>query len=102
MSHKQTRLRLRLQTSLSVDWIPGTGFYVSITYTTNDYMRPLMAKWLRGQGLRDMKCTVHDLKVMGSNPGQVELGVRSSFVSAIIDITSLTCSSPYLYMTTHP
>ena len=26
--------------------------------------------------LRDMKCTVDDLEVMGLNPGWVELGVR--------------------------
>ena len=26
----------------------------------------------------DMKCTVHDLEVMGSNPGWVELRVRST------------------------
>ena len=27
---------------------------------------------------KDMKCTVHDLKVMGSNPGKVELGEGST------------------------
>ena len=28
-----------------------------------------MAEWLKHWRLRDMKCTVHDLEVMGSNPG---------------------------------
>ena len=30
--------------------------------------------------LWDMKCTVHDLEVMGSNTGRVELWVRSTSV----------------------
>ena len=35
--------------------------------------------WLSGVGehLRNLKCVVHDLKVMGSNPGQVENWVPS-------------------------
>ena len=32
-----------------------------------------MAEWLRQWQLRNMKCTVHDLEIMGSNPGWVEL-----------------------------
>ena len=39
-----------------------------------------MAEWLRRWHLRDMKCTVHDLEVMGLNPGWVELGVHSTSV----------------------
>ena len=35
-----------------------------------------VAQWL-SERLRDMKCTVHDLKVMSSKPGWVELGVQS-------------------------
>ena len=42
----------------------------------------LMAEWLRQRCLMDMKGTVHDLEVMGLNPGQAELGVRSSSVQA--------------------
>ena len=38
-----------------------------------------MDQWLR-QALRDMKCTVRDLEVMGSNPGQVKLEVRGTSV----------------------
>ena len=29
----------------------------------------LMAEWLGRQHLRDIKCSVHDLEVMGLNPG---------------------------------
>ena len=36
---------------------------------------------LRRRHLRDMKCTVHDLEVMGSNPGWIELGVRIILLS---------------------
>ena len=35
-----------------------------------------MAEWLRRLSLRAMKCTVDDLEAVGSNPCQVELGVR--------------------------
>ena len=37
-----------------------------------------MAEWFRRRHLRDMKYTVHDLEVMGSNCSLVELGVRSA------------------------
>ena len=40
----------------------------------------MMAECLRRGCLRDMKCTVHDLEFMGSHPGQVQLGVRSTVV----------------------
>ena len=40
-----------------------------------------MAEWLRGQRLGDMKCTAHDLKVMGSNLGRAEHGVCSTSVN---------------------
>ena len=33
-----------------------------------------MPEWLRQRYLRDMKCTVHDLDVMGSNPCRVKFG----------------------------
>ena len=39
-----------------------------------------MAQWLR-----DMKCTAHDLQVMGLNPGQVELGVQSTSVYSVLE-----------------
>ena len=39
-----------------------------------------MAEMLRRQRLRDIKCTVHDLDVMGLNPSWVELGVHSTSV----------------------
>ena len=35
-----------------------------------------MAKWLRRQPRKDMKYTVYDLDVMGSNPSQIELGCK--------------------------
>ena len=40
-------------------------------------MMSLMAEWLEQRRLRDMKCS-HDLEVMSSNPGQVELWVHST------------------------
>ena len=40
-----------------------------------------MVEWLRRRCFGDIKCTVHDLEVMASNPGQVELGVHSTSVS---------------------
>ena len=33
-----------------------------------------------GECLRDMKCTVHDLEVMGLNPGRVKLGRHGTAV----------------------
>ena len=38
-----------------------------------------MAQWLRRRH-SCMKCTVHDLEVMDSNPGRVELGVHSTSI----------------------
>ena len=40
----------------------------------------LNQSWLSGydEHFREIKCTVHDLEVMGSNPGQVELGIHST------------------------
>ena len=43
-------------------------------------IRSLMAEWLRRRRLKDMKSTVHNLKAMGSKPGRVEFGVRSTSV----------------------
>ena len=43
-----------------------------------------MAKWLRQQRLRDMKCIVHDLEVRGSNTGHVKLGMHSTSVNAAL------------------
>ena len=42
--------------------------------------KSLMAKGLSQWRLRDKNCTVYDLKVMGSNPSQVKLWVRTTFV----------------------
>ena len=42
--------------------------------------RSLMAEWLKRSNLRDMKCTVHDQEIIGSNPCRFELGVRSTSV----------------------
>ena len=39
-----------------------------------------MAERLRQLHLRDMECAVHDLKVMGSNPGRIKLRVNSTSV----------------------
>ena len=33
----------------------------------------------------DMKCTVHDLEVMGSNPSWVELRVRSTSLQVVLE-----------------
>ena len=33
-----------------------------------------MVEWLRRRSLKVMKCTVHDLGIMGSNLSQIELG----------------------------
>ena len=41
-----------------------------------------MAHWLRRR-LRDMKCVVHNLDVMGSNPGWVELKNHCAYLSLI-------------------
>ena len=35
-----------------------------------------MAHWLR-QAPKDMRCAVHDLELMGSNPSLVEFGAHS-------------------------
>ena len=40
---------------------------------------------LRRQHLRDMKCTVRDLEVMGSNPSRAELGVHRSSVKVVLE-----------------
>ena len=42
-------------------------------------MKSLMAHWY-SEHLRDMKCTVDDLEVVGSKPGWFELGVCDMFV----------------------
>ena len=42
-------------------------------------MKSLMAKWLK-QASQWHKMYTHDLEVMSSNPGWVELGVRSTSV----------------------
>ena len=39
-----------------------------------------MAEWLIRWCLRDMKCAVHNLEVMGLIPGWVELGVHGPSV----------------------
>ena len=56
-----------------------------------------MAEWLRRRYLRDMKCTVRDLEVMGSNPDWVELGVHSTSVQVVHEPKISTASaSAYL------
>ena len=53
-----------------------------------------MAEWLRRRYLRDMKCTVRDLEVMGSNPDWV---VHSTSVQVILEPKISTASaSAYL------
>ena len=49
-----------------------------IIYTIFTDFRSLMARWLRGQRLRDMKCTVYDLEVM------VHILVRSNLRCIVI------------------
>ena len=39
----------------------------------------------RASRLRNMKCAVHDLEIMGSNLGQVELGVLSASVEVVLE-----------------
>ena len=41
--------------------------------------------WLRSLCLRNMKCTVHDLEVICSNPSWVELGVFSTSVQVVLE-----------------
>ena len=44
-----------------------------------------MAELLRRRRLKDMNCTVHDMEVMGSNPGRVELGVYGTSVYVTLE-----------------
>ena len=48
-----------------------------------------MAEWLRQWGLRDMKCTLHDLEVLGSNPGPRTWGLLYFFPSC-------TCTKKFI------
>ena len=47
----------------------------------NDYQAVIEVRWdgsvVRDEHLRDIKCTVHVLEVMGLNTGWVEFGVHS-------------------------
>ena len=52
-----------------------------------------MVEWLRQQRLRDMKCTVHELKIMDSNLSQFQLGVHSTILKPK---TSIAIVSFYL------
>ena len=52
----------------------------SLFLAENHLAESLMDKWLERQCLRDVKCIVHDLEFMGSNPGWVELGVHNTSV----------------------
>ena len=49
------------------------------------HQKCLMAQWLKRQHLRDMKCTVHDLEIMSSNPGGVKHGVLSNSVQVVLE-----------------
>ena len=40
-------------------------------------MRCPVTEWLRQQGLRNMKFTIHVLEVMDLNPSQVDLGIQT-------------------------
>ena len=42
--------------------------------------RSMMAAWIRHRRLRDTKCAVHDLEVIGSNSSRVEPWVCSNSV----------------------
>ena len=53
------------------------------------HMKRLMAEWLgRASYWHEMYC--HDLEVMGLNPGQVKLGVHSTFKSYLTPKRNLT------------
>ena len=54
----------------------GSQLPVSSTY---GHQKSLVAKWLE-QASQEHEMCCHDLEVMSSNPGQVELGVRSTSV----------------------
>ena len=53
-----------------------------------------MAQCLRGECLRDMTCTVHDLEVMSSNPSRANLDVLGTSVWVILEPETiiLSCS----------
>ena len=44
-----------------------------------------MAELLRHRRLKDTNYTVHDMEVMGSNPGRVELGVYGTSVYVALE-----------------
>ena len=54
-----------------------------------------MAGWLRRRYLSDMKCTVRDLEVMGSNLDWVKLRMRSTSVQVVLEpkISSASASA---------
>ena len=47
--------------------------------------------------VRDIKCTVHDLELMGSNPNHVKLWVRSRSVKVILEPTHICWVSMLTY-----
>ena len=53
--------------------------YNDITY--NDDVMQMISASLQLSFCVDMKCTVCDLEIIGLNPGQVTLRIRSPFVS---------------------
>ena len=69
---------------LNPDWVEldgGGGVEGGVVLLSKLYLnRSLIAEWLRQQHFRDMKPPVHELEIMGSNPGRVELEVNSAFV----------------------
>ena len=48
----------------------------------------MMAQWL-DEYLRNMKCLINDLKLMGSHPSQVMPGVHSTFGKVVLDPTMI-------------
>ena len=57
----------------------------------HSFLKSLMAEWLRWRCFRDMKYTVHDLEVVGSNPSKVELGMHSISVDLVLEPKPFIC-----------
>ena len=75
-----------------------TDFIFAFVLDSIPEQRSPMAQWLRQQCLRNMKCTVHDLVVMGSNPSQVELGMCSTSVKDVVQPKYLLGGAEFLIL----
>ena len=57
-----------------MDWLAQSIYHRNCSVS----VKSLMAQWLMQQRLRDMKCILHDLDVMGFNDSQVKRGLCST------------------------